>query len=129
MEFFNKCGIRAPKYLNRDVTNLQTLDIKKAYFNILLNHRYTMAIQDGNEITTVFNKKIDKILDYGFYYIKFNTMNEIDKAMFDSPNKKVWILGYLLNNLKLDVEIIYKHISSNFSDPAILTDEEKSKLN
>jgi len=116
IDFYDQCGIRAPRHIDIDVENVQTLDIKKCYFNILNNKRYMFPVQDGNEKTEVY-KKGERIEPHGFYFIEFkNSLSSIEKSLF---SQKCWVLGYLIINLKMlseNVIIKYKHVANNYAN-------------
>ena len=113
IDFYDNCGIRAPRYINQDISNVQSLDIKKCYFNILNNNRYIFPVQDGNEVTKRYIKG-DKIESHGFYFVEFKKeMTDIEKSLF---SKRCWILGYLIINLKLNITIEYKHVANGCSN-------------
>ncbi len=115
IDFYDQCGIRAPRYIDINVENVQTLDIKKCYFNILNNPRYIFPVQDGNEKTEVY-KKGERIEPHGFYFIEFkDDLSSIEKSLF---TQKCWILGYLITNLKMIDKIIikFKHIANDYAN-------------
>lgn len=112
IDFFDKCKIRATRYINHDVKNIDGVDINKCYIEILRNKEYRFPVNTGSEKTEKYNKG-DVIDDVSFYYCEFKTMSDIDKAVF--INKKCWIMGYLIINLKLDVNIILKHVAQRLA--------------
>ena len=109
VDFYESCKIRPPRYLNMNVENKQSLDIKKAYYNILYNKSYLLPVQNGNEKTEKFNKN-DPVMDTSFYFVQFKKMSDTDTSIFETS--KCWIMGYLINNLKLKsrINILYKHV-------------------
>ena len=112
IKFYEECGIRATRYINMDIDNIQSLDLEKCYFSILNNDRYIFPVQNGEERTEVF-KKGYPIIDTGFYYVHFKNMDDIEESLFNVEN--CWVLGYLINKLKLKVDIKYQHIPNGCS--------------
>lgn len=126
IDFYETCKIRAPRYLNLDIENKQSLDIKKAYYNILHNQTYRLPVQNGTEKTEKYNTN-DLIIDTSFYYVQFKRMNDIDTAIFETS--KCWIMGYLINNLKLKprIDILFKHVVAGCNQNNINEDSEELK--
>jgi hypothetical protein len=112
INFYNNCGIRACRYIDKTIDNKCGIDINHCYKSILMNSKYSFPIQDGTEIIEVYNDN-DRIYDHCFYYCEFNDMDDIEYALFRSFN--CWILGYLINNMNLKhkMKIIYKQEITN----------------
>jgi hypothetical protein len=119
-EFFNNCNIRPPMYSDEHA-RCGTLDINKAYYNILFNTRYVIPTQTGAEMTYIYDK--EPINDIYFYYVEFKTFTHIIKRLFST--RKAWILGYLLTNLNLEVDIYYYHTTTP-GEPQNREEEKKN---
>jgi hypothetical protein len=119
-EFFNSCNIRPPMYSDTHEHGC-TLDINKAYYNILFNTRYVIPTQTGTEMTYIYDNQ--PINDIYFYYVEFKTYTHIIKRLFST--RKAWILGYLITNLNLDVHICYYHTTT----PGVPENREEEKKN
>lgn len=119
-EFFNNCNIRPPMYSDEH-NRYSTLDINKAYYNILFNTRYVIPTQTGTEMTYIYNN--EPINNIYFYYVEFKTYSHIIKRLFST--RKAWILGYLITNLNLDVHICYYHTTT----PGVPENREEEKKN
>ena len=107
-DFFYDCNIRSPSYCSNKYEMHSTLDINKAYYNIMYNKKYNIPKQTGNEKT--YKYKNGEIHDIYFYYVEFKTFTHIAKCLFST--KKAWVMGYLINNLKLDIDILYYHTTT-----------------
>ena len=120
LDFFNESCIRPVRYyddVNDDNDNMIDyvgLDINACYPNILHNQSYLFPVQDGTEITEIYNN--EPILGYGFYYVTFKKMSEIEKALF---SKSCWLLGDVILTKKLQktITIKFKHITKNACTP------------
>lgn len=109
IDFFNSCGIRAVRYIKNNLELIEGFDVDKCYFNILQNPNYVFGVQNGTEITEKYDIDNDYIHDHGFYYCIFKNPTEADDVLC---GENPWIQGYLINKLKLKVDIKYKHVPS-----------------
>lgn len=108
VDFFNTCGIRAVRYIDEEIEYHSGMDINKCYYTILKNEDYVFPVQLGVEHTELFNKG-DIVQDASFYFIELSDKD--DEILHILFGKKCWILGYILNKLKLKVRIKYKHMT------------------
>ncbi len=112
IDFFNQCGIRPIRYINNDLNHGSGFDLNQCYFNILKNKDYIFPVQNGTETYEKFDDKIHYIDNHGFYYVEFKKQTEIELVLFGEGNQ--WILGYVINDLKLKVNIKYRHVAKSF---------------
>lgn len=132
-EFYEKCGIRPSKYCNETLKNKKNelinytngFDINKCYYNIMTDPTAVFGVQTGHEDTVKFDRKKDKVKDYGFYYCEFRTpRTEIEEALYPSN----WIYGKIINtHLYKRVKILYAHVPCSYKFGALPEGEEEYK--
>ena len=108
INFYNNSDIRPIRYINNKFNVCSGLDINQCYYNILKNTDYVFPIQNGTEIFEVYDYKIDTVLDGGFYYLSFDDDDDDEYIFFGN-----WVLGYIINKLKLKQKIKYKMCTSH----------------
>lgn len=108
IDFFENCGINAPRLFVNNVKQGITFDINKCYVNIMHNRNLCFPVQDGTEVTEKYEKG-DKIKLHGFYLCKFNKMSDADRSLY--RDEECWMLGHNIIKLNLDVTIMKKHVA------------------